>query len=344
MTLSPLAAAMASAITDSRTRRVPLGVLWTAAAATDRSGAVAVTWRARIAAAIDELAAAGLIDLPTTKWDRSTDPPLPSYVMRVAAVAVPPAVRAEIVWHAQLGWAAQLDAAGLLNPADRRALAGINAWLRRRGETVVPQRERSLDIFGDEKVLDGLVFGPLFGTTRLTHEMLRCEPCWPPVQQEILGGGPWLVVENWTTFKTLAGYARRSAWDGRLIWGAGNQAGTRLESLAASGEKAARGIWYFGDVDTPGLGIARMADDRAFRAGLGPVRPATALYDLCLAAGSARPGRKSLPEALSRWILDWMGQPLGSRLVAVLERKEMIVQETVGVELLAAQRSYGLLP
>lgn len=343
MNLSPLAAAMAEAVKAFKTRRVPLATLVTAAAAIDRTGAVAVSWRSRVAAAIDELATSGLISLPVSKWDSAAHPRLPLYVTRAVVGGGLPAVQEEIIWHSELGWAAQLDTGGQLNPADRRVLARVNTWLRRRRDTVVPQRERSLDIFGDEKALDHIVFTPLFGAGRLTYRLLRFRPCWPPVHQEILGNGPWLLVENWTTFETLAIYARGSDWDGRLIWGAGNQVGTRLESLAAAGQAPAGGLWYFGDIDTPGFRIARMAADRAEGLGFGPARPATALYGLCYEAGSPRQGKP--PDAsLSQWIVRWIGEPLGHELVTVLAGKGKIVQETVGVELLATQGTARLLP
>src|SRR5262245_16907496 len=125
---------MAEAVKAYR-KRVPLSALVTAAAAIDRTGAVAVTWRSRVAAAIDELATAGLVVLPATRWDRAALPPWPEYVTRMTVEEQRPVARPEVVvWHAELGWAAQLEAAGRLGPADRRILAGVNSWLRRRGD------------------------------------------------------------------------------------------------------------------------------------------------------------------------------------------------------------------
>src|SRR2546421_9245541 len=136
---------MADAIAAAPHRRIPLATLIAAAAAVDHTGAAAVGWRARIAAAIGELATAGLIELPRTRWDTSSTPPLPAYVTKPAAI--PTAAPAEqVVWHAELGWAAQLDAAGQLTESERRFLTHVNTWLRRRGSLVVPQRERSFDI------------------------------------------------------------------------------------------------------------------------------------------------------------------------------------------------------
>lgn len=285
--MNALATAMAQAVAQAPGRRVPLPVLLAAAAAVDRTGAVAVGWRARVAAGIDELVAGGLVTIPRTRWDTSAEPRLPAYVRRVMSPGPPSPPRTPIVWHAELGWAAELEAAGRLSEPDRRFLGHVNAWLRRRADTVVPQRERSLDICGDEKALDAVVFTPLFGPGRLSYEMLRCEPCWPPVHQEILGTGLWLVVENWTTFRTLTGAAHRCGWDGRLVWGAGNQVGTRLSSLAAT-ERAPHRLAYFGDIDTAGFRIARLATSRATALGLGELIPAWELYRLCNSAGTQR--------------------------------------------------------
>src|SRR5262245_43901559 len=185
--MTPLAAAMAAAVASAPRRRVPLTTLLAAAAAVDRTGAASVGWRIRVAAAIGELADAGIVDVPRTRRDTAAEPPLPAYVTRPAGPEVVGIGAKAVVWHAELGWAAELDAAGKLNHTERRFLASVNTWLPRRPDAVVPQRERSLDICGDEKALEEWVLTPLFAPDRLTYERLRCRPCWPPVHQEILG-------------------------------------------------------------------------------------------------------------------------------------------------------------
>lgn len=333
--MTALAIAMAKAVCAAPRRRVPLATLIAAAAAVDRSGAVSVGWRLQIAAAIDELATAGTIELPRTRWDTTSEPPLPAYVTRPPTTRPAADANNPIVWHAELGWAAELDAANELSDADRRFLASVNAWLRRRGTTVAPQRERSLDICDDEKALDKVIFTPLFAPTRLTYEMLRCEPCWPPVYQEILGPGPWLIIENWTTFRSLAREAQDLGWTGRLIWGAGNQVGTRLTSLAAAKECPTAGLHYFGDIDTAGFRIARMAASRTESLGLGRLTPARALYQLCQNAGLPRAVTPQKAGDLEKWTQDWLGGTLGMEIARLVADGNRIVQETIGVELLA---------
>ncbi|MGV7524135.1 hypothetical protein PJM24_28935, partial [Mycobacterium kansasii] len=77
-------------------------------------------------------------------------------------------------------------------------------------------RERSLDIFGDEKLLETRINGPLFAPGRLTLPLLETYPCWPPVNQIVSGHGDWLIVENFTTYHSISIRANQIGFDGRL--------------------------------------------------------------------------------------------------------------------------------
>lgn len=80
------------------------------------------------------------------------------------------------VWHAELRWADELYDHDRLTAADQRFLTTINAWLSRRRGVQVPLRERSLQIFDDEKLLETRVSRPLFAPDRLTLDLLlACE-------------------------------------------------------------------------------------------------------------------------------------------------------------------------
>lgn len=161
-----IAEAIGRVVTASRVRRVPLRELLVAAASVDRTGSATVGWRARVLAAITELADQGLVTLPTTREDRTAHPPLPAYVTRIDAPR--PEIRApdRVVWHLDLDWVGRrADEIGL-SKAEHRFLTAVNAWWPRRGGDPVPMRERSLEIFGDEKELERWVFGPLFGSER----------------------------------------------------------------------------------------------------------------------------------------------------------------------------------
>lgn len=339
-----IAAAIAEAVATHRVRTVPLEVVLAAAAAVDHTAASAVGWRARVATAIGELADAGTVEVPASRFDRSAEPPLPSWLRRPAPARPARAAAPPVVWHGELEWAAAAVDAGTLGAADRRLLTAVNAWLSRRNGQVVPLRERSLEIFGNEKLLETVVFGPLFGPGRLTLDLLECEPCWPPAEQTVLGPGAWLLVENYTTYVTLARLGAETGFDGRVVWGAGNQVGTRLSALAAAGEAPQR-LWYFGDVDAGGFKVARSAFIRAAELGFGHLFPAWRLYRLALELGTIQPVKKPSPLRLApaTWVLDWLGGDLGPRCVEIVDGGGRIVQEWVGRRQLTGRRLLELL-
>src|SRR5260370_9171997 len=101
----------------------------------------------------------------------------------------------------------------------------VNQWLHdSRDHLVVPSRERSLEIFGDEKALDRLIGTALFAPGRLSLELLRCRRVVPRLHCEPVGKGRvLLVVENSDTFNSLAEVLRGRNYHrvGLAGWGAG---------------------------------------------------------------------------------------------------------------------------
>lgn len=330
-----IADAIARVVAAHPLRRVPLQEILKAAAAVDRTAAGAVGWRARVLAAIEALEEAKLLEVPHTRWDTTSRPPLPMYVTRPAADRPESPAKPSVVWHAELAWAARLDDEGALTVGERRFLATINSWLPKRRGVVVPLRERSLELFDDEKVLEGWVLGPLFAPGKLSLEQLEAFPCWPPVTQIHLGEGPWLVVENYTTYRSIGARAEELGFDGRVVWGSGNQVGTRLSALVASAFRPVR-CWYFGDIDKGGFGAAKLACSRAKELDLPEMTPARGLYRLALkAAGNRRAVGTRAASALVEWARTWLGGALGDTATQVLTEGQRVVQEHVGQELLA---------
>lgn len=323
-------------IESHRTRRVPLTELLKAGAAVDHTGAATVGWRARIKAAIEYLEADGRITLPKTKYDTAALPNLPQYVTRVATTLPAREVPLAPVWHVDLRWAAALFDEGKLTSSDQRFLMTINAWLSRRRGCAVPLRERSLEIFGDEKLLETKISGPLFGADRLTLDLLQTYLCWPTVERFNYGPGDWLIVENYTTYHSLGQRARELGFDGQVIWGCGNGVATRLAALAAEPHRPPS-LYYFGDLDAGGFRIARSAASRSDNLGLPKLLAAQGLYQLTLHRGEPRADNNSrnTDPALFDWIRGWLDVRTAAEAVDVLAARERIVQETVGKELLA---------
>lgn len=320
-----IAEALARVVAASPTLRVRVTPdLLVAAASVDRTAAASVGWRARVLAALSDLADAGVITL-----SRSTVDSLPRFVTRPELARIPVAAPDPVIWHHELSWVDGLA----LGTAERRFLVAVNAWLPRRRGVAVPMRERSLEIFGDEKELERWVLGPLFGSGRLSLAGLDCVACWPPVEQTVLGTGDWLVIENYTTYVSVRRRAAELAFDGRIVWGSGNQVGTRLATLAATGADRPGRCWYFGDIDAGGFKVAKLAVSRASEVDIGLVEPARGLYRLALRGTAVRAG-KPAPET-ARWARTWLGGALGDAVAEVVGAGERIVQEHVGQEVLA---------
>lgn len=238
------------------------------------------------------------------------------------------------MWHADLGWAAALSDRGALTNAQMVFLAAVNAWLPTRRRVSVPLRERSLEIFGDEKLLDTWVSGPLFGPGRLSLKLLQTYLCWPQVERVNLGAGDWLLVENYTTYHSLGLQARTLGFDGQIIWGAGAGVTTRLAALAQERHRPQR-IFYFGDIDIAGVRIARSAVTRARELDFAPVAAAAGLYQLTIDHGRTRDENQSgRHPAVFDWAQRWIGGPVGVAVRETLAAGMRIVQETVGTELL----------
>lgn len=331
--LGPLAAAMAAVVERSTTARVSLADLRLAAAAVDASGPGREDWRGRIRAAIDELDAAGIATCPKGRWDRRTEPPLPLWIQKPVtgtAVGRPSAT----AWHHLLHWVPSVEAD--LTRNERDLVAAVNRWLPS-AETarIVPLRERSWQLTGDDRALERHRRGRLFAPDKLTLALLRCRVTWPPVQQRVHGPGRWLIVENWSTFESLSIAGDQAGFDGRLIFGAGNQVGTRIAALDDTGERPDVPLLYFGDLDAGGVKAAQLACTVAREVGWPEVHPCRPLYALAMRSPH-RLRIAPVAAATVGWARDWIGGTLGEQIAHCLARGAAVRQEAVGLEVLAS--------
>ena len=135
--------------------------------------------RERLRALLDELAATQQVRLPGDRrrgWEQTPAPPLPRWVMiaREAAFAEASFDHRSFPWVLELAFVAGLRA--VANPNELRR---IHDFLRDHPERrpIVPVKERSFQLFGDEKRLDALRKTKLFEAGRLTLVLLQMEPC-----------------------------------------------------------------------------------------------------------------------------------------------------------------------
>jgi len=294
--------------------------------------------RRELAAVIDELTAAGRLR-PSKRQDRTRMPPLPGFVDVVRPRAS--SGRGDARGH---GWRPELSGVLALTPpptpAEQRVLRTVNRWLADRGDDapLCGSRERSLEVFGDEKLLDErLRSGRLFAAGLLSYELLRSRRISPGLVCEPVGRAPAvLVVENTDTFRSVADVLAAMADPpvGLVAWGAGaafEQSCEALLALRVSREPVRR-AFYFGDIDPSGLRVPARAAELVAPL---PLLPAAPLYTLLLDRDQRGAGRERMGEATQRH-LRWLGEPLASRARAVIESGARLAQEALTAAALGA--------
>ena len=174
--------------------------------------------------ALQVLARDGVVELPGQGWDRSGSPALPR-TARLRVDANPGGAPEPCAWLPALAFAGEER-----HPVRRRDLQAINAFLlamRDRSLCSVPTRERSLQVFGDEKRLDDLRKGgsSLF-EGRVSLDDLKCYPVAPPLPYETpekpAPGKAILVLENYHSFDSFCRWNRKTALYAAVAYGSGN--------------------------------------------------------------------------------------------------------------------------
>jgi hypothetical protein len=288
-----------------------------------------------LAAALDELSARGTLILPSGAWDYSTFPPLPHSVTVVGARRAPRERRwVHFPWRRELGWVSSLPE---ISEARFTDLVAVNSWLAHLDGgpvAVVPARYRSVELFGDEKRLEAIARTGLFGPGRLTFELLACVRIPAPLPSAMVGDGPAvLVVENSDTYWTAVDVLRGSSGHpiGAVAWGSGNAFPSQVSAFSVDlgGRGPVTGdVWYWGDLDPPGVAIAVEAARVAARAGGAvAVRPAAGLW----AAMAERPvqdaGRVTWPDPAAG--LSWFGAQVWHLFDPVRNVAGRVAQEAV---------------
>ncbi|HEV7402508.1 MAG TPA: Wadjet anti-phage system protein JetD domain-containing protein [Chthoniobacteraceae bacterium] len=238
-------------------------------------------------------------------------------------------------------WAPELaflrDGGVLVAPED---LLRLNEFFRSGGAaTELNLKERSLQIFGDEKRLDALRATTLLREDRLSLAALRCHLVAEPLgwQRGPRSTGRLLVVENACTWETYARWNHDAGLFSAIVYGGGNRfmdSVVRLCDLFAEVGAASR-VFYFGDLDPQGLRIPRVASQAARRHGLPAIEPDLWSYQHLLAIG--KPSPQSDPSEAAEVDLAWLGE-LREQAAALLKAGSRLAQENLHAQWLRGQQ------
>lgn len=230
-------------------------------------------------------------------------------------------------------------------------LCQLNQFLKEHPQVteIVPIKERSLQIFGDEKRLDMLLSSSLFGTNRLDlTKHLGCEIigvplAWKrgPVNATLQ---PVIIIENAATWHSYCRWNSERAYFSAVIYGDGNRVvdGVRYLSDIFNEVGGQRRIFYFGDLDPQGVLIPQEASTRGQPIGLPAFEPHAWSYGELLRLGA---GREQLYECepLSPALCDWLGDNAEPSRSLFASRKRL-AQEHVNWDFLRSVTSIGATP
>ena len=223
----------------------------------------------------------------------------------------------------------------------RRHLQAINAFLvsaRDRTLLPVPTRERSLQIFGDEKQLDELRRGKttLF-EGRVSLDDLRCYPVAPPLPWEMprraAAGRPILVLENYHSYESFRRWNRDEALYVAVAYGGGNafrQGAGNLDDLMT--RTGATRTLYVGDLDPAGVDILLGVNERRREDEQVLVEPHCGLYRWLLSNGHRRPLDKPPRNDLEAQLGNMFPDNIARGLSDLWAKGQRIPQESFGLE------------
>ena len=288
--------------------------------------------------ALRGLESEGTVDLPGRGWDTSGSPALPR-TARLRDAVQGGRTRTPQAWLPALDFAADER-----HPVRRADLQAVNAFLlsvRGREPVRAPTRERSLQIFGDEKRLDDLrKGGPALFEGRVTLDDLHCYPVAPPLPHETppkrVPGRPILVLENYHSWDSFRRWNHEAALYAAIAYGGGNafrQGAGNLDDLIAAAQ--AEGALYLGDLDPAGVRILIGVNRRRQSEGRAALRPHRGLYQWLLAHGRRRPLERAPESAEIDGLGDVFPADLARALAALWSEGRRIPQESFGIEQLS---------
>lgn len=297
---------------------------------------------ARLKEAIDVLVANGILAPSKAFAPRQGIGLAKSYlILRAERPTTRPPARSH-PWIPLMAWCA---ARRWPNEETYGHVVAVNRWLASHSDdvAVVPVRERSLEITGDDKALEKLLDGPFKPRSDVLRALaVRDAP--PPMAitevHDATGRGI-LVVENGTTFHSIVEAASCHAERERPVawkwvgYGAGRQLGVILPSLAAMRPSP---IAYFGDLDPEGLEIAAAGAVAARDGHLGQLLPHTCLYRALLKSG--RPQHRESRKAWPIEGLAWLGTELADSVVGRLGTNRWLAQEWIGLTWLSRETDW----
>lgn len=200
---------------------------------------------------------------------------------------------------------------------------------------IVPIKERSLELFGDEKRLDELLGSALFREGRLCERRdLRCEIIGVPLARKrgpaAASAQPIIVLENAATWHSYSRWNAERGMFSAVVYGDGNRFvdGVRYLADIFAELGGPRRVYYFGDLDPQGLRIPQLASKIAQSLGLSRIEPHLPSYRRLLEIASGQ-GQNHAGDESEFNLCDWL-EDCAEPARQLFARQQRLPQEHLG--------------
>ena len=242
-----------------------------------------------------------------------------------------------VAWEPEMQFV--IAARAMVNPND---LLRLNNFFKERNQQrlIVPIKERSLQIFGDEKRLDTLLGSALFRADQLSLNLLRCEIVGEPLgwKRGLADTGRILVVENAATWHSYSCWNTQVRQFSAVVYGCGNRFAESVRHLAniLAEFPTPQRVFYFGDLDPQGLRIPTEASAKSVALGLPHIEPDLWSYTHLLEIGRGKETPFETAEPASETEFVWLSH-LAEPVRKILEAEKRLAQEHIGLEFLSTK-------
>lgn len=269
----------------------------------------------------------GLIRLPAARsFERFGVPPMPLFVTLVRE-----AKPQSLMDYSQVAWAPEMGFWPKLSTPELGVALKINEWIiKRRGRFMqVPLRERSLEIFGNEKFLDSRVRGSALFGGRLPLEIIGARRVEHPLayRPADIEGKSVLLVENHHTFWSLGEWNESAQIYSAIVYGNGKTIeASGLALMEVMRERRSPCAEYFGDLDPEGIDIPLRFNQRNTQ----QLVPCTNLYEKLFSIARHQEGvvaTEPQKANLAKWL-----PSMSNKIIELWDNNIWLAQEGLGLE------------
>lgn len=228
------------------------------------------------------------------------------------------------------------------NLQNLKTLEKINNFLNTEKEhEMVFLKERSYEIFNDEKFLDSRVKNGYLFDGKFHISVLKCmEKPSPLVYESVCRNKPILVCENSNTYHTICRWNKELIEFSAIVYGSGNifsGAHNYLDEIRS--DLGFSDIYYFGDFDYDGFFIPANTNQKRLENGLLEIKPALFLYKMLINFNPIK-NQKNPKNIENEIIKNWINDDEIYEVFKVcLENNTRIPQEAINYEIIKNYKS-----